>query len=256
MPSSAVAAGRLALAVLAIGAAAGCAQEPRETNELALQGAASGAVPSSAVVVHPARVPVAGSPPADERVANLRPPPPGPIESRLLSLPGGEVRLPSDRRRNQMEAASASSGTPASAPPTAAVFTTPPVSPLASGEARPATAGVSDPALATGKPVGEPAPSSDGTPIALITFAGRSANLSDDTKSRLDQIARSITDKKLRRIELRAFATGNDLDSRKIALARALIVRAYLIDSGVKSRIEVGSFAGDGEHVEILVPKT
>jgi outer membrane protein OmpA-like peptidoglycan-associated protein len=75
-------------------------------------------------------------------------------------------------------------------------------------------------------------------------------------RSELDQIAKRITDKRLRHIELRAFATGGDLGSRKIALARALVVRAYLIDSGVKSRIEVGSFAGDGEHVEILVPKT
>ena len=137
MPSSAVAAGRLALAMLAIGAAPGCVQEPRETNELALQGAEP-----NAVVVHPARVPVAGSPSADERIANLRPPPPGPIESRLLSLPAKAVRE-----------APRLVGRPASAPSTAAVFTTPPVSSLASGRS-----GLDDT-----KPVGEPAPSSDGT---------------------------------------------------------------------------------------------
>jgi outer membrane protein OmpA-like peptidoglycan-associated protein len=256
MPSSAVAAGRLALVMLAIGAAPGCVHEPREANELgALQAAAS-----SSVIVHPARVPVMGSPPADERMASLRPPPPGPIESRLLPLPDGGNRLPGQRRRDRMgeqvKPPGASSGPPASVPPTAAVFATSPVSPVASGEVRSAAALPPDPASTPTKPAGEPAPSSDGTPIALISFAGRSANLTDDTKSQLDKIAKSITDKKLRRIELRAFASGNDFDSRKVALARALVVRAYLIDSGVKSRIEVGSFAGEGEHVEILSPKT
>ena len=33
-------------------------------------------------------------------------------------------------------------------------------------------------------------------------------------------------------------------------------LRSYLIDRGVKSRIEVGAFAGDGERVDILVPNT
>lgn len=60
----------------------------------------------------------------------------------------------------------------------------------------------------------------------------------------------------LRQIELRAYAGGTDPESRKIALARALVVRSYLIDRGVKSRIEVGSGAGDGDRVDILVPNT
>jgi outer membrane protein OmpA-like peptidoglycan-associated protein len=239
MPSSAVAVGCLALAVIAIGATAGCVQQPSETNEPgALQ-----AVAPNVVTVHPARVPVAGSPLDDERMANLRPPPPGPIESRLLPLPAGEFRVRSERRRKPVEPPSAASAPTVSPPPTAAVFAAPPVSSLASAEVRPSNAG-------------DPAPSPDGTSIALIPFSGRSASLTDDMRSRLDQIARSIVDKKLRGLEVRGFATGSDLDRRKVALARALIVRAYLIDAGVKSRIEVGSFAGDGEHVEILLPKT
>ena len=76
------------------------------------------------------------------------------------------------------------------------------------------------------------------------------------TKAELDLIARRIADQKLRHIELRAFAPDTGPDSRKIALARALVVRSYLMDKGVKSRIEVGSFSGDGDAVEILVPNT
>lgn len=55
---------------------------------------------------------------------------------------------------------------------------------------------------------------------------------------------------------MRAFATGDDIVSRQISLARALVVRAYLIDRGVKSRIDVGAFLGDDERVDILVPNT
>ena len=48
-------------------------------------------------------------------------------------------------------------------------------------------------------------------------------------------------------------------DARKVALARALAVRSYLIDLGVKSRIEVGAFAADGssgpsERVDVITP--
>src|SRR5262245_26781190 len=66
MPSSSVAVRGLALAVLAIAAAPAFAQD---------------------VVVQPARVPVAGASGTYER--NLPAPPPGPIESRLVSVAAG-----------------------------------------------------------------------------------------------------------------------------------------------------------------------
>ena len=95
-----------------------------------------------------------------------------------------------------------------------------------------------------------------GGPFGTIAFIGRSAALTPATKAELDQIAKRIADQKLRHIELRAFAADSGPDSRKIALARALVVRSYLMDKGVKSRIEVGSFSGDGDSVDILVPNT
>ena len=93
-------------------------------------------------------------------------------------------------------------------------------------------------------------------PFGTIAFVSRSVVLTPATKAELDQIARRIADQKLRHLELRSFAADIGPDSRKVALARALVVRSYLIDRGVKSRIEVGSFAGDGDSVEILVPNT
>ena len=99
----------------------------------------------------------------------------------------------------------------------------------------------------------------DGVPPAVAPFAHATAAgptlyvtgqmptdvtgavVGDDVASQTDQVLRNL----LRVTEL----CGG-------GLADVASVRAYLIDSGVKSRIEVGSFAGDGAHVEILVPKT
>ena len=240
MPSSAVAVRSLALAALTIGVAPAFAQGLNEPG---------------AVIVYPARVPVAGPPPTYERSANLPSPPPGPIESRLVPIPeGSNLRLPRDPRYGQPAPPSSSSGPPASAVPAAPA--SPQLSSPAPAAAQPPAATPSGSAVAVSKPAGEPSASSGGNPIAIIPFAIQSANLTDVTRSELDQIAKGITDKRLRHIELRAFASGADPNSRMIALARALVVRSYLIDRGVKARIEVGSFAGDGEHVDILAPKT
>ena len=46
------------------------------------------------------------------------------------------------------------------------------------------------------------------------------------------------------------------IGSKALRGSRALVVRAYLIDRGVKSRIDVGAFLGDDERVDILVPNT
>jgi outer membrane protein OmpA-like peptidoglycan-associated protein len=90
-----------------------------------------------------------------------------------------------------------------------------------------------------------------------VPFTPQSADLNDATKSELDRVAKNINEKALRQVELRAYAAGADPESRKIALARALVVRSYLIDRGVKSRIEVGGFSGgDGERVDIVVPNS
>jgi outer membrane protein OmpA-like peptidoglycan-associated protein len=109
-------------------------------------------------------------------------------------------------------------------------------------------------AMAASRPA-EPAPSTPGAPLAVIGFGGQSANLTEATRAELDRVAKVIAEKGVRQIELRGYAFGG-LDSRKVALARALVVRAYLIDAKIKARIEVGTFEGEGSHVEILGPKT
>ena len=189
-------------------------------RSLALVALVLGAAPAFAqgITVQPARVPVAGAPGAYERNANLPAPPPGPIESRLVNVPAGPSAP-----------AAPSVTVPATPPPAATLAATTP----------------------TAIPSTQP-----GGPFGTVAFIGMSAALTPATKAELDQIAKSIADQKLRHIELRAFAVDSGPDSRKIALARALVVRSYLMDKGVKSRIEVGSFSGDGDSVDIMVPNT
>jgi outer membrane protein OmpA-like peptidoglycan-associated protein len=96
---------------------------------------------------------------------------------------------------------------------------------------------------------------------ATIAFAGQSAELNDAARTDLDRLAKNLGDRSLRQIEIRAYAAGADVDSRKISLARALVVRSYLIDKGVKTRIEVGAYGGDSrgggsDRVDILVPNS
>ena len=123
-----------------------------------------------------------------------------------------------------------------------AIFANPPVTALAAP---------TGPGVAASRPV-EPAASAPGTPLTVIGFAGQSANLTEATRAELDRVAKLIAEKGVRRIEVRGYAFGGSIDSRKVALARALVVRAYLIDAKTKARIEVGSFEGEGSHVEIL----
>ena len=73
--------------------------------------------------------------------------------------------------------------------------------------------------VAAARPV-EPAPSVPGAPLAVIGFAGQSANLTDATRAELDQVAKRIAELGVRRIELRGLAFGG-IESRKVALARA-----------------------------------
>ena len=94
-----------------------------------------------------------------------------------------------------------------------------------------------------------------------IAFASQSAALSDEAKVDLDRLTKNLGDRRPRLIEIRAYAGGGGPDSRKVSAARAQAVRSYLIDRGLKTRIEAGAFGGDSrgggsERVDILVPNS
>ena len=105
------------------------------------------------------------------------------------------------------------------------------------------------------EPVTPPAPR--GAPAATVLFGNQSAEISAAGRTELDRIIKTMSGS--RQIELRAYARGTDPnDARKVSLARALAVRSYLIDQGLKARIEVGAFTTEGtggaERVEVFAP--
>ena len=106
-------------------------------------------------------------------------------------------------------------------------------------------------------PITEPAPVA-GAAAGTVLFGSRSAEISDEAKAELGRIAKAL--KSARFITLRAYAGGGDPDDdRKVALARALSVRSYLIDLGVKAKIDISTFghlpSGAGtEYVDVVIP--
>jgi len=92
-------------------------------------------------------------------------------------------------------------------------------------------------------------------------FAAGSADLSDAAKRQLQNLAKDLVQDSAGRIQLLAFAADSGAGAsraRRLSLSRALAVRAFLIDEGVRStRMDVralGSNAGDGpaDRVDIL----
>jgi hypothetical protein len=109
-------------------------------------------------------------------------------------------------------------------------------------------------------PVEPPLAVPSGPTLTTILFAPRSADLSGGARLALEFFARDPATQRLRRIELWAWAGGDDpVEARKIAFACALAVHAYLIDLGVKARIEIGGFAETQDtslnRVELASPK-
>ena len=71
-----------------------------------------------------------------------------------------------------------------------------------------------------------------------IAFGDTETRLPDTDKTNLTTLANAIRDKKDFRLQLLAYAGGKDLSTskaRRMSLSRALAVRSFLIDNGVRS---------------------
>lgn len=95
--------------------------------------------------------------------------------------------------------------------------------------------------------------------IVTVSFPPQSAEIVPAARSVLDELARTLAQHGVKQVELRAYSSGEPGNARKVALARALSVRSYLIDQGVKARIEVGSFTsspsgGASDRVDVVTP--
>ncbi|HTP83249.1 MAG TPA: OmpA family protein [Alphaproteobacteria bacterium] len=98
--------------------------------------------------------------------------------------------------------------------------------------------------------------------VGAIPFAAGAADLPADSKSVLDQAAAQLKRDEEARLQIVAYASGGDdagSQARRLSLSRALAVRSYLIDQGVRStRMDVralGNKSPDGpaDRVDILM---
>lgn len=85
-----------------------------------------------------------------------------------------------------------------------------------------------------------------------LMFNDGSAALSNDAKQQLDQLAQVLEDNPRQRVQLMAFAQGTEdtaSQARRLSLSRALAVRTYLIDQGIRStRMDVRALGATADQ--------
>jgi outer membrane protein OmpA-like peptidoglycan-associated protein len=108
--------------------------------------------------------------------------------------------------------------------------------------------------------LGPAAAAAQTAPAATVPFDRQSVEINAAARGALDTLAQMLNAQGVRQIELHGFATGEDAgEARKLALVRTLSVRSYLIDQGVKARIEVQATpaparGGAKERVDVMTP--
>ena len=107
--------------------------------------------------------------------------------------------------------------------------------------------------------LGAPVALAQQAPTVTVPFAPKSVEIAEAGRGALDGLARTLAERGVQQIELRGYASGEDGDARKMAMARALSVRSYLIDQGVKARISVIASGQPArtpprERVDVIVP--
>jgi len=95
-------------------------------------------------------------------------------------------------------------------------------------------------------------PADEALPKELrLRFEGDSAALSEDGRELLNRLARRMKENPQARIQLLAYAEGTEdtaSQARRLSLSRALAVRSFLIDQGVRStRMDVRALGGTAE---------
>lgn len=202
--------------------------------------------PRTAAVAPPPSAPAGVSTGTPTPLISSAPPPPPPPAAAPPTPPAVATAVPPPLTPPPPPAA------PPPPPRPVAVEPPPPPPPAAPPPPTPRQAAAAAPAP---EPVAPPAPR--GAPAATVLFGSQSAEITAAGRTELDRIVKTLSG--TRQVDLRAYARGADPnDARKVSLARALAVRSYLIDQGLKARIEVGAFVTEGtggaERVEVFAP--
>lgn len=199
-------------------------------------------------------------PPAPAKVASTPPPTPKPTPApAAASAPPVAPSAPAApaQTASPVQPPAAPAPAPAkvetaqapSAPPVTATPSAPPAPPApAIAEAPKTEEKPAEPQLASA-PASAPA---DGA--AQVLFNADNTKLSADGQSVLDGVIAKLEESDKLRVQLMAYAAGENLSSskaRRISLSRALSVRSYLIEKGVRStRIDVRALGdkADGDQ--------
>lgn len=181
----------------------------------------------------------AAAPPPPARVA--APPPPAPLP------PPAPPPAPA-----MQQAASAPPPAPVPTPPTPPAPPVPAAIPAAATTPTPAVvpATVTTPAAPASQIAALPAATSSAATSSAtaagsgrLSFDGGSAALSDGARQELDRLATTLAGNEAQRLQVVAYAASqgsNTSAARRLSLSRALAVRSYLIDKGIRStRIDV-----------------
>ena len=210
------------------------------------------APPSGSGTVH-LQQPAPSPKPAPAAMAEKTPPAPAPAKMPTpapaavvaKAPPPTEVAPSAPKQLTETKApAPAKSAAPASAPDAPPV---PPAPQIATSSSAPAPAKAETKTASAPAPATPAAPEQASTPPAdgpvQIVFNGDDTKLTGDAQAALAQALIVLTRSEKTRVQLMAYAFGDDQTSskaRRISLSRALSVRSYLIEKGVRStRIDV-----------------
>jgi len=192
------------------------------------------AAPSPAPTPAPAPAPAPAAPPKSTALALTPPPAPAPAKTAPMTLTPAPAPAP----------APAPTPSPAPAP-------TPAPRPSAALTAQPNTSEIAS--AATGQ-----------ESLSTVAFDKDSARLPDGARETLAHLASRMTEDATLEVQLLAYAAGDDENAskaRRLSLSRALAVRSFLIDQGVRStRIEVRALGnkvpqGAPDRVDIVGQK-
>lgn len=85
-----------------------------------------------------------------------------------------------------------------------------------------------------------------------LNFPGNSSDLTSESQKKLDAVIHQMTGMIEGRLQVRGYATGEDgsqSSARRIALSRALAVRSYMMDKGIKpTRVDVKAAGSDTDR--------
>ena len=143
-----------------------------------------------------------------------------------------------------------SASAPPPPPPATISASAPPPSPMpATAEAPKAPAIPAAPATTEQASTASTTSSDDGA--VQVIFNGDDTKLSADGQAAVDRVLGELEKSDGVRVQLMAYAVGDDLtasQARRISLSRALSVRSYLIEKGMRSsRIDVRALGDKGE---------